>query len=135
MLQAAWTGCERVAPTLLRQMQSGPYGVARPRITRVDASPPEIADSWPFSTWRVPLSLSTAAAYQLFVGVDIAARSFTAAWGRADHPVSRPLRLAQSPDGYAAVQQALAATGVAPEQTLVVLEATSTYWIPLASAL
>jgi transposase len=81
------------------------------------------------------MSPSTVAAYQLFVGADIAARSFTAAWGRPDQALSRPLRCEQSPAGYAALQTALVATGVGPAQTLVVLEATSTYWIQLASAL
>ena len=76
-----------------------------------------------------------ASPYQLFVGVDIAARSFTAAWGRADAPLARPRRFAQAPADYAALQAALATTGVAPEQTLVVMEATSTYWIRLAAAL
>ena len=78
---------------------------------------------------------SAAPAYQLFVGADIAARSFTAAWGRAASPLGRPARFAQTPDGYSALQQALAATGIAPAATLVVMEATSTYWIQLASAL
>ncbi len=69
---------------------------------------------------------SAAPAYQLFVGADIAARSFTAAWGRAASPLGRPARFAQTPDGYSALQQALAATGIAPAATLVVMEATST---------
>jgi transposase len=79
--------------------------------------------------------MSSSPAYQLFVGADIAARSVTCAWGRADQPLSRPLRIDQSPDGYGLLHAALAATGVAPEQTLVVLEATSTYWIQFATAL
>lgn len=73
--------------------------------------------------------------YQLFVGVDIAARSFTAAWGPAGQPSSRPLRFEQDPAGYSALQAALTACRVACEQTLVVMEATSTYWIQLAVAL
>ena len=81
------------------------------------------------------MSSATAAVYQLFVGADIAARSFTTAWGRADQPPVRPLRYEQTPEGFVAFQQALAATGIAPAQTLVVLEATSTYWIQLATAL
>jgi transposase len=81
------------------------------------------------------MSLSSAAAYHLFVGADIAARSFTAAWGRADQSPARPVRYEQTPAGYGAFQQALAATGAAPAQTLVVMEATSTYWIQLATAL
>lgn len=75
------------------------------------------------------------AAYHLFVGVDIAAQTFTAAWGHAAQPLSRPVRYDQAPDGFAALQTALAATGVPPAQTLVVLEATSTYWTQVATAL
>jgi transposase len=75
------------------------------------------------------------AAYQLFVGADIAARSFTAAWGRLDAPLSRPLRFAQTPEGCAAFQQTLCAPGILPADTLIVMEATSTYWIQLACAL
>jgi transposase len=73
--------------------------------------------------------------YQLFVGADVAARSLTCAWGHADQPLSRPLRIDQSPDGYRALQTALAATGVAPEHSLIVMEATSTYWIQFATAM
>lgn len=79
--------------------------------------------------------MASTAPYQLFVGADIAARSFTAAWGRADAPLSRPVRYDQTPDGFAAFQAALAASGVAPAATLIVMEATSTYWIQLATAL
>lgn len=81
------------------------------------------------------MASAAASPVQLFVGVDIAARSFTAAWGRPDQPLARPLRFDQSPAGFTALQAALAATTVAAEQTLVVMEATSTYWIQLASAL
>lgn len=48
------------------------------------------------------MSPSAAASYQLFVGVDIAARSFTAAGGRADQPLARPVRYDQTPSGYTA---------------------------------
>src|SRR5215212_3395670 len=85
------------------------------------------------SQWRGPMSQATT--YQLFVGVDIAARSFTASWGGADPPLTRPLRYEQAPDGFATFQHALGATNGAPAQILVVMEATSTYWIQLASAL
>jgi transposase len=72
------------------------------------------------------MSSATPAPDHLFVGVDIAARSFTAAWGPADQPLVRPVRFEQTPAGYTALQAALAATAVAPQHTLVVMEATST---------
>jgi transposase len=70
--------------------------------------------------------------YALFVGVDIAAASATAA---LLHPGQRPDRaftVAQTPTGWTTLTAHLAATGVAPAATLLVLEATSTYWIQLA---
>ncbi len=73
--------------------------------------------------------------YQLFVGVDIAARTFTATWIRPDAAPRRPLTLEQTPSGFSALQQHLQATGIPPAATLVVLEATGTYWITLATTL
>ena len=75
------------------------------------------------------------AAYQLYVGVDVAADTFTAAWLPAGGAVGAPLSYDQSPAGYASLQRRLAATGTAPADTLVVLEATGTYWVALAVAL
>jgi transposase len=72
---------------------------------------------------------------QLFVGVDIAAATVTAAWSRADGTVSTPRTYAQDPHGFAALQTALAATAVPAADTLVVMEATGAYWIALAVTL
>ncbi len=46
-----------------------------------------------------------------------------------------PLVLDQTPAGYTHLQERLAATGIPAAATLIVLEATSTYWIRLATAL
>jgi len=73
--------------------------------------------------------------YQLFVGVDIAAATFTAAWTAPDRVLSTPRTFDQSPAGFAAFQQQLQATGVPPAATLVVLEATGSYWVALAVTL
>lgn len=73
--------------------------------------------------------------YQLYVGVDIALASFTTTW---QTPGSRPLparTFSQTPDGFAAFQRELAATGCEPAATLVVLEATSSSWVALAVTL
>jgi transposase len=72
---------------------------------------------------------------ELDVGVDIAAATFTASWLVPGGKPSAPVTLAQDAAGYATVRQRLQATGVAPEATRVVMEATSTYWIALAVAL
>ncbi|MDQ5853899.1 MAG: transposase, partial [Chloroflexota bacterium] len=47
----------------------------------------------------------------------------------------RAVTFSQSPAGFAAFQQQLQATGVAPAQTLIVLEATGSYWVALAVTL
>ena len=71
----------------------------------------------------------------LVVGIDIAAKTFVASWQPT--PASPPTvaTFAQSPDGFAAFQQRLAATAVAPADTLLVLEATGSYWVTLAVTL
>jgi len=78
---------------------------------------------------------SPAPDYRLFVGVDIAAASFVATWTQSGPPPQRPRTFAQSHDGFAAFQAALAATHIPPSQTLIVLEATGSYWITLAVTL
>lgn len=75
------------------------------------------------------------APYQLYGGVDIAAATFTAAWLAPGGSPGAPLTREQTPAGYAALRQRLAATRVAPGATLVVLEATGSYWVALAVAL
>src|SRR5918997_1451711 len=74
-------------------------------------------------------------AYQLYVGIDIAATTFTAAWLRPTEAPSAAASYQQTPAGFATLQQQLQATGVAPAATLVVLEATSSYWVALAVTL
>jgi transposase len=78
---------------------------------------------------------TTATAYSLFVGVDIAAASFAAAWTTSGPARERSRTFPQTPEGYTAFQSALAATGVVPAATLVVLEATGSYWITLSVTL
>ena len=78
---------------------------------------------------------TTRPSYQLFVGVDIAAATFTVASMAPDRPPSTPHTFDQTPAGFAACQQQLQATGVPPAATLVVLEATSSYWVALAVTL
>jgi transposase len=73
--------------------------------------------------------------YQLFVGIDIAATTFTALWSMDGSPTLRPVTFDQTSAGVAALQQQLQRTGVAPAATLVVMEATGSYWISLALAL
>lgn len=74
-------------------------------------------------------------AHKLYVGVDVAAATVTAAWMAFNTPMSTPITVAQTAPGYTTLHVRLAATGVAPTDTLVVLEATGAYWLTLATTL
>lgn len=73
--------------------------------------------------------------YLLYVGVDIAAKTFTATWAHDPTSAPKAVTFEQTEEGFAAFQQQLAATAVAPSATLIVLEATGSYWIGLAVTL
>jgi transposase len=73
--------------------------------------------------------------YTLFVGIDVAAKTVTAAWTTDGTTSSRPLTIAQTPQGYTTLHTHLQTTGHPPETILVVMEATGTYWITLAMTL
>jgi transposase len=75
------------------------------------------------------------AAYQLYVGVDVAAETFVAAWLAPGGQPGAPFTGEQGPAGFAALQRRLQATASPPASTLVVLEATGNYWVALAVAL
>jgi transposase len=74
-------------------------------------------------------------AYQLSVGIDVAAETFVAAWLAPGGQPSTPGAGEQTPAGFAALQRRLTATAASPAATLVVLEATGNYWVALAVAL
>jgi transposase len=74
-------------------------------------------------------------AHKLYVGVDIAAATATAVWMAYNAPMSGPITVAQTVHGYTLLHQRLTTTGIAPADTLVVLEATGSYWITLATTL
>jgi transposase len=87
-------------------------------------------------SWKENTVAASIPEYTLFVGIDIAAKSFTALIHTTTLvSTERPFTLDQTPHGFAALQQRLAATTHAPAQTLIVLEATSTYWTALALTL
>ena len=80
-------------------------------------------------------SVVTPSSYELFAGIDVAAATATASWMT---PTSRPTRsitIEQSALGYQQLQAQLRATGVSAERILLVLEATGSYWITLATRL
>ncbi len=72
--------------------------------------------------------------YGLYVGIDVAAETFTAAWLAPGGAPTVPLTCEQTPTGYAGVQRRLLATGVAAAATLLVMEATGNYWVAAAVA-
>lgn len=72
---------------------------------------------------------------RLYVGIDIAARSFTASWLTSDDHPSKPRSFDQTPKDFAKLHSILSATTIDPQDTLIVLEATGSYWVSLAAFL
>lgn len=66
-------------------------------------------------------------AYRLYVGVDIAADTFTAAWLAPGGQPGTPFTGEQTAPGFTALARQLQATGVPPDEALVMLEATGSY--------
>ncbi|MDP9315390.1 MAG: IS110 family transposase [Chloroflexota bacterium] len=75
------------------------------------------------------------AMYHLFVGLDVAATTFTATWRTPTADPVKPVTLPQTTAGYHQLQQHLRKTQIAPAKTFVVLEATGSYWVTVAVAL
>jgi len=72
-------------------------------------------------------------AYQLFVGVDIAAATATVSWHIPEQKPGKSLTIEQTPEGFSALHQRLMKTGARPAQILVVPEATGVYWLSFAT--
>ncbi|MCB0079033.1 MAG: IS110 family transposase [Anaerolineales bacterium] len=73
--------------------------------------------------------------YAQFVGIDVAAATVTVSVWQADGTAGTPFTVAQDAAGYAQLEAHLAQTAVAAAATLVVLEATGSYWLRLATHL
>ena len=73
--------------------------------------------------------------YHLYVGVDIAAKTFMATWAVDPATAPKAVSFDQREDGFSAFLQQLGAIGVTPNAPLVVMEATGSYWVALAIAL
>jgi transposase len=73
--------------------------------------------------------------YRLWSGVDIAAKTFTATWTTDRTTYAPPLTLPYTPEGITTFQQQLSSQGIARADTLIVLEATGSYFFRLAVAL
>jgi transposase len=70
-----------------------------------------------------------------YVGIDIAAQTLSAAWGPSAAAIGAASEFEQSQMGYKRLIGRLKAAGGSPTQTLVVIEATGTYWMRPAQAL
>lgn len=73
--------------------------------------------------------------YRLYVGIDVSLKSLSVAWGRSAETVGKAQSFGQTATGYRALVKALQATGCQAPQAVVVLEATSTYWMQVAVVL
>ena len=74
-------------------------------------------------------------AYELFVGIDIAAESARVAILKQDGTSSAEFTIAQTPSGMTQLKQALLTRKQRAETVLVVMEATGSYWMRLAMSL
>src|SRR5215217_1382536 len=77
----------------------------------------------------------TSSHYRLFVGIDVAAIMCAVAWMHATYQPSRAIAIDQTAAGFAALQHKLQAIEPDPQAILIVMEATGTYWMRLASSL
>src|SRR6266487_867536 len=76
-----------------------------------------------------------AGTYALFVGIDIAATTAEVSTQRPGAKASRSFTIGQTPEGFNRLVHKLQATGNEPSHVLVVMEATGSYWISLATRL
>ncbi len=73
--------------------------------------------------------------YRLFVGIDIAAKTCAVSWMSASSSPSRAITIEQTQRGFAELLQHLSSLEPEVAAILVVMEATGTYWMRLATSL
>src|SRR5229473_65429 len=83
----------------------------------------------------VAMTPTPAPSYDLFVGIDIAAATASVAWMTSKQTASRAITIDQTPQGFSLLQQRLLATGHPAKTVLIVMEATGSYWMNLATTL
>ncbi len=71
--------------------------------------------------------------FQLFVGIDVAARTFSVAWSTDGSEISTAYEFEQNQKGYKRFLDKVKVVGAPLESILVILEATGTYWMRLAT--
>jgi transposase len=70
--------------------------------------------------------------YQLYVGVAIEAKTFTATWSRNAGAADVSATFDQTTEGIATFQRRLSATGIAPAASLLIVEARNSFCVRLA---
>jgi transposase len=73
--------------------------------------------------------------FSLFVGVDISSKSFDVALANSPKSISASFKLDQTPEGFLELERRLISQGANKEQILIVMEATGSYWMKLATHL
>ena len=81
------------------------------------------------------MTVSTSPSYQLYVGVDISARTFSTALLMPEGQPEKTENFAQTMEGYQQFQTKLLTRQPNAGKTLIVMEATGTYWVTLATSL
>jgi len=76
-----------------------------------------------------------AGTYELFVGIDIAATTAEVSTQRPGAKAGRSFKIDQTPEGFHRLVHTLQATDNEPSHVLVVMEATGSYWMSLATRL
>src|SRR5262252_5101420 len=76
-----------------------------------------------------------AGTYELFVGIDIAATTAEVSILRPGAKAGRSCKIDQTPEGFHRLVHTLQATDNEPSHVLVVMEATGSYWMSLATRL
>ncbi len=72
---------------------------------------------------------------QLYVGIDIAAKTFTAAWGTSATAIGPAEEFEQKQGDYKRLVSRLKTSGYPAAQMVVVIEASGTYWMRVAAYL
>ncbi|HEX5689367.1 MAG TPA: IS110 family transposase [Roseiflexaceae bacterium] len=73
--------------------------------------------------------------YRLFVGIDVAATTCAVSWMCLGAQPARAITIKQTPAGFADLQRQIQAIEPDAHAVLIVMEATGTYWMRLASSL
>lgn len=73
--------------------------------------------------------------YRLFVGIDVAATTCAVSWMRPGAQPARAITIKQTPAGFAELVRQIQAIEADPQAVLIIMEATGTYWMRLATSL